>query len=172
MSSIFSARWIPQEHAGKMPCLSIQQPFATAIMLQRKMIELREWMIQTPQLPLWIAIHTGKMWYGGVDFTKKTNYKHKVDIIAHAVREMELPPRPRDYPTCAVIGLAHLIRCGRMNEQQYHDLAHLHRSDAPWDRTTFGWQFDQVILLPEPLPMRGYPGIFAIDALPFLNQKG
>jgi hypothetical protein len=153
--------WTPQ--AGKIPCLSIQQPFTQAIILGKKSIELRLWKTSYRGL---IAIHAGKKWYGDVDFVKGA-YEHEVRPLAEIVTRLQLPPKVRDYPTGAIIGIARLVRCSRFTEEGWKRLRDQHANTGLWNPEAFGWQFEDVQALPEPIfDVRGYPGLFGVDYEP------
>lgn len=159
--SFKQTEWTPL--AGKIPSLSIQQPFGQAIILGRKSIELRLWKTTYRGL---IALHAGKKWYGDVDFVKGAT-EDEVRPLAEIVTRLQLPPKVRDYPTGAIIGLARLVRCSKFTEEGWERLRDQHANTGLWNPEAIGWQFEDVRALPEPIMnIRGYPGLFAVDYEP------
>lgn len=73
-------------------CLSLQQPFATAIATGPKRVENRPWRRMLLG-PMWVGLHAGKAWYGGRD------------LAAGLVRVWKRPPeehqRLPEYPLWA-----------------------------------------------------------------------
>jgi len=150
--------WEPQE--GKMPALSIAQPFTQAIILGRKTIELRTWgtSYRGP-----IAIHAGKTWYGGLKLPGRAS-DAEMRPIKQFVQRMALPPRIGDYPLGAILGVARLVKCAKFTAEGYERLRDQHCSDCAWSANEFGWQFTDIQALPEPIyGVRGYLGLFAVD---------
>ena len=153
--------WFPQ--AGMFPCLSISQPFATAIAQGKKTIELRKWGTRYRGL---IAIHAGLSWYGGVKFDGKTkNDSYAIDAIKRAAIRMGTPANVSEYPTGAIIATARLVACKRLTEEEYEELDNEHMSDAAWDSREYAWMFDRVEPLALPVVTRGYLGLFSVDAI-------
>lgn len=152
--------WIAQP--GKMACLSVQQPFASAIILGKKTIELRTWgtRYRGP-----IAIHAGKSWYGGVKNIRRASAS-EFGSISRAAQRMELPRAIEEYPLGAIIGVARLVRCAKFTEESWERLRDQHRSDGVWHPDIVGWQFEDVVALPEPIyGVRGQLGLFAVDEI-------
>lgn len=148
--------WTPQE--GMMPCISIQQPFASAIILGKKRIELRNWGTHYKGP---IALHAGKKWYGGLQLPGRAS-DTELAPIKRFVQHYSLPPRIGDYPTGAIIGIARLVRCATFTEEGYERLRDQHCSDCSWTPGEYGWLFEEVQALPKPISARGYLGLFPV----------
>lgn len=151
--------WEPQP--GKMPCLSIAQPFCSAILLGKKTIELRTWGTRYKGL---IALHAGTKWYGGIKLPGKVT-ERELRPIVRFVKQYGLPARIDEYPTGAIVGVARLVRCSTFTPEGYERLKDQHCSDAKWTPGEFGWLFEDVQALAEPIPVRGYLGLFAVDEI-------
>lgn len=151
--------WEPQE--GMMPCLSIQQPYAMAIIQGKKKIELRPWGTRYRGL---IALHAGKTWYGGV---KIPGYPTEAQMrpIKEFARKYQLPACVGDYPIGAIVGIARLVRCAKFTREGYERLRGQHCSNCDWTPGEYGWQFEDVQALSEPISARGYLGLFAVDEI-------
>lgn len=152
--------WEPQE--GKMPALSIQQPFAMAIIQGVKKIELRNWgtHYRGP-----IALHAGKKWYGGITFPGYAS-DWQLEPIKQFVRKYQLPAIVGDYPVGAIIGVARLVKCATFSREGYEKLRDQHCSDCAWTPSEFGWLFEDVQPLAEPIRnVRGYLGLFPVDEI-------
>jgi len=152
--------WEPQE--GKMPCLSIAQPFAMAIIQRKKKIELRTWGTHYKGL---IALQAGKTWYGGVKIPGHPT-EAQMRPIKEFARKYQLPACVGDYPTGAIVGVARLVKCATFTREGYERLRDQHCSDCDWTPGEYGWQFEDVQALPEPIyGVRGYLGLFAVDEI-------
>lgn len=152
--------WTPQE--GKIPALSIAQPFCQAILLGKKRIELRNWGTHYKGL---IALHAGKKWYGGLQLPGRAS-DTELAPIKRFVQRYQLPPRIGDYPTGAIVGIARLVRCATFTKEGYERLRDQHCSDCKWTPGEYGWLFEDVQALPEPIyGVRGYLGLFPVDEI-------
>lgn len=153
--------WYPQ--SDMFPCLSISQPFATAIAQGKKTIELRKWGTRMRGL---IAIHASLSWYGGVKFDGKTkNDSYAIDAIKSAAIRMGTPANVSEYPTGAIIAIAHLVSCKKLTKEEYEDLEQEHMSNAQYDAKEYAWMFERVEQLQTPIKVRGYLGLFPVDAI-------
>jgi hypothetical protein len=155
--------WTPQE--GKLPALSIRQPFASAIILGYKSIELRTWRTAY-RGPLVIA--SSALWWGDVKLPGRVSAA-RMEPIHRAARNLGMSGMPLGAcPTSAILGVALLVGCRGYPKEEYEALKYLHRSDAPWNPSVVGWHFDRVYVLPEPiLNVRGTLGLFPVDAFPY-----
>lgn len=151
--------WEPQP--GKMPALSIAQPFTMAIIQGKKSIELRNWgtRYRGP-----IAIHAGKTWYGGVKIPGPVS-DWQMEPIKQFARKYRLPACIDEYPVGAIVGVVRLVRCSTFTPEGYERLRNQHCSDCQWTPGEFGWLFEDVQALAEPIPARGYLGLFAVDEI-------
>lgn len=150
-----------------MKALSLTQPYATLIAIGAKRIETRDW---GPSYRGPLAIHAAKGFAslpGGnlTDFC--LNEPFVSALFADGVRQ--LAPG-QDLPLGAVVAVATLASCIRLIDQATVAEV-LRRSEARHERD-FGdyalgrvaWVLRDVIALPEPIPVRGYPGLWEWDA--------
>src|SRR5690348_9593297 len=70
-----------------------------------------------------------------------------------------------DYPVGAIVGVARLVRCATFTREGYERLRDQHCSDCDWTPGEYGWQFEDIRALPEPIPVRGYLGLFPVDEI-------
>lgn len=160
-NSFMQREWVEQE--GKVCCLSVAQPFASAIVEGRKCIELRSWGTGYRGI---IAIHAGAKWYGGLQVGKLADLS-QIQTAKAAVARLGTSTRVGDYPTSAIIGVARLVQCRRFTSQEeYESLRPAHLGSQEWDAKEFGWHFVDVVKLREPIKTRGYLGLFGVDREP------
>ena len=152
--------WTPQE--GLIPCISIAQPFASAIALGRKNIEIRTWWTSYTGL---IALHAGLTWYGGVKLPGCVS-EEKMIPIQKAVKRLSLPTTIAEYPIGSIVALAYLKECVKFTEESYKRLQPLHGSDAPYTSGEYGWLFENVCKLDEPIHVQGTLGLFGVNVEP------
>jgi hypothetical protein len=154
--------WKPVD--GKIPALSIQQPYASAIVrFQVKDLELRTWKTAYRGV---LAIHTGRECVGGL--TGRYATREQIEIMLEAITRLGCPSQKlRDYPTGCIIGVARLVACETFRDKEhYKEVYHRHKSNAPLTPFTFAWHLADVIPLAEPIPTRGYLGLFGVDRAP------
>ena len=151
------------EQPGKIACLSIAQPFCSGIIEGKKSIELRTWGTHYRGI---IALHAGSKWYGGVDLSKSTfrAEAHQIRAIREAVQRLGTSREIADYPTGSIIGMARLVQCRRfVSLEEYESLRPAHQGSTEWDERDYGWWFEDVVKLEEPVKVRGYLGLFGVD---------
>ncbi|MCA8951843.1 MAG: ASCH domain-containing protein [Planctomycetes bacterium] len=130
-----------------MKCLSLWQPWASAIAVRMKRVETRSWPTKY-RGPL--LIHAAKTWRGVAIASKQMALWYAV--FGHT--------RLDDLPRGAVIASCVL-----------HDVRHVDTVDPdPIERQLgdfsdgrFGWILRHVVRFPEPLPIRGRQGLFDVD---------
>lgn len=127
-----------------MRCLSLHQPWATAMVMGLKSIETRSW--STPYRGL-IAIHAAK------------NMTALKDGSLEELRE-DVPQLPRDaaqYPLGVIVAIGMLADCERTDEMHPEKPE---RDLGNYSDGRFGWIFTKVVAVPFPLPFRGMQGLF------------
>lgn len=130
-SPIFRLHW-----EGTMKALSIQQPWAWAILLAGKDVENRSW--ATKYLgPL--LIHAGKTY----------DHSGAVDIEHHFALDI-----PGDLPRGGIVGVVDLVDCIRFPENEPHP--------NPWAAGTFCWMLKNPRTLPF-TPLKGQLSLFEVD---------
>jgi hypothetical protein len=129
-----------------MIALSVRQPWAEAIVLGLKTIEVRTWVPFSIRLPRRIAIHAGKAvprsWPPSVDAAMK---------------------RVGDRYGC-IVGVATLIDVRRFADRtDFENAASQHLNPlAWWQPGLCAWQFGQAMRFEEPIPCRGMQGLFEL----------
>lgn len=126
-------------------CLSVRQPWAELILLGRKRYELRTW-----------------------------RTKHRGPLAIHAAATLGRQDRENcllaglDYavlPCGAIVGTVEVSRCVSCDISLYEEFVANHAAFAPWKPGIWAWELAQPVRLPEPVPFKGRPGLFTIDAL-------
>lgn len=112
--------------------LTLWQPMAWAISDLDKRIENRPWKPWAGVTH--VAIHAGL-----------TYHRPHAEQIAE-VFGIEVPKRS-DLPKGAIVAVARLAGC-------------VEESDDPWFSGPFGWVLDDVVKLPEPIPIKGAMGLW------------
>lgn len=124
------------EHAPR--ALSIQQPWADAIIHGTKRVENRTWRRETGDHPLgWVRVHA------------PAGYDKAGDLW---MREQGLHTPQADAPRGALIGAAYfdMISHGPMD------------ASDPWAFGPWCWCISEVIALDEPVPCKGALGLWAV----------
>lgn len=136
-------------------CLTVHQPWASAIVHGEKRIENRTMEPPATLIGEVLAIHAGKTF----------------DVMGEVILRTELGFNSVDFPDVrgAIIGVGRVIGfftkanwCLRADHltptQRLARIAELRQS--PYYAGEFGWILDEVIALPEPVPCRGMQGIW------------
>lgn len=150
----YNRDWTPQE--GILPCISVAQPFATALVLGKKTIELRSWGTRYRGI---MALHAGKRWYG----ERENGKRDAVEMALHTARRLHLPLPLATYPLGTIVGIVRLVRCTTFTPEGYEQLRSQHCSTASWTPNEYGWQFADVQALPAPVSYRGQLGLFGVE---------
>lgn len=156
--------WTPQE--GMLACISIQQPFACAIVYGKKTIELRDWGTHYHG-PL--LLHSGKQFF----LERQHGATYAARLAKEVILRLKLPlpyEQPEAYPLGALVGIANLIRCARFTEQGWEERRTEHASTGIWVPTTSGWQFDNVRRFVTPIPLPGQLGLFGVPVAKVQEQ--
>lgn len=146
--------------AGKIPCLSLWQPWASLIALGEKKIETRSWSTSY-RGP--IAIHAAKTKRGFEDISwKDPDGIIEIDEPFASAFERHGILSLSDLPLGAVLCVADLMLC----EPTEDILPHISEQEyqfGNYERGRFGWMLQDVRALPEPVPMRGQQGLWSVD---------
>lgn len=133
-----------------MMCLSLWQPWASAIALGRKRIETRHWSTRY-RGPL--LIHAAKRWTA-----------EEREFVADMIDDGFLPP---DFvlppPLGALVAVSRLVDV-RPTEQAVRTLAADERVWGNYAEGRFAWILDDVVALPEPIALKGAQGLFDVPA--------
>jgi hypothetical protein len=124
------------------PALSIRQPFAWAILHAGKNVENREWATRYRGR---IRIHAAKTWdEEGYEWLKNEG---DCDTFLPA------PYDPAWFPLGAYVGEVTVTNCVQ------YDTAFA-AAENPWAFGPWCWVLADPIAYPEPIPGRGYPGLY------------
>ncbi len=140
--------------------LSVQQPYAEAILRGRKRIEVRTWRT-VHRGPLYI--HAGRTctWYGTRDLGAELAYE--------AARSLALRiglPQPIDaYPRGALVGRMRVVDCFEFDADEWEATRELHWCDFAFRPGLIGWRVEAPERLARPIPMRGSLGVFAVPSV-------
>jgi ASCH domain len=126
------------------PCLSIRQPWAELILLQRKKVELRQWSTRHRG---WIWLHTGRT----IDETACDRFGMSSPFTGGFVGAFRL----RD-----VVGL---------DVERWEVWRPSHLDAGPCQPNVFGWVIGQVVRLERPVTASGSRGLYRAEA-PILKQ--
>ena len=138
-----------------MKCISLWQPWASLIAYEKKLVETRSW-ATSYRGP--IAIHAAKRW------TREEQEICKTEPFKTALRGITLP-------FGAIIATATLADCLPMGGSKgevaffYDWVKNLSDTESDfgfYDYDRFGWIFENVQRLPEPIPYKGAQGLFEV----------
>lgn len=119
-----------------MRCLSIQNPFAAAIIHGPKRVENRSWKTSLPTQGEWIAVHTGKKPFQNLD----RRWFHS------------LWPSP-------VFATEKGVLLGAMFVEKIVPVETI-KDPCPWTFGPYVWVITDVVALPVPLPIKGHQRLF------------
>ena len=141
-----------------MRCLSLWQPWASAVALGLKRIETRHWSTNyTGKL----AIHAAKRWTGD-----------ERDTAAMFAGLYDL--RLASPPLGAIVATARLVRCDRSEDILRRGIGEMEEAFGNYGPGRFGWILDDIAMLAEPVPFRGMQGLFDVpdDLLAQVGKGG
>lgn len=135
-----------------MKCISLWQPWASAVPLQLKRIETRSWSTTVRGR---IAVHASKRWTGA-------------EKQFAAARRRAGDPLPDPLPLGAIVATAVLwdvVPTEMLLARGVSDLEQMYGDYAPG---RFGWLLEDLFALEQPVPFTGRQGFFNIpdDLLP------
>jgi hypothetical protein len=170
-----------------MNTLSLHQPWASLIALGEKRIETRSWPY-LKALPTVLAIHAtaGMTELVRLELFSAAGRPLREALARHGVPLPALPGRTASLPlpSGAVVALARLVECvgvrnllhaddpespgkiGRRRLEEYPPEVHF----GDYRTGRWGWVFDQVLALPEPIPARGQRRLWQWTAPEPLNR--
>lgn len=133
-----------------MKCLSLLQPYASAIIVGPKRVENRPRTIfNVPADGVWIGIHSSKGWWD-IDWSLWRRDWPEASMLQ------------RDYPRGVVLGAAHVV-----SRRVYDEAVPVETIAADLGAWAFGpvcYVLDNVVALPEPMPCKGALGLWAPPA--------
>lgn len=135
--------------------LSVQQPYAEAILSGRKRIEVRTWSTLHRGT---LYIHAGRTWYGTRDLGAERAYREAAAIVRH----IGLSEPIDAYPRGALVGHMRVVDCFAFDPDQWEAMRELHWCDFAFRPGLIGWRVEAPERLAQPIPMRGSLGLFAV----------
>ncbi|KAG2189498.1 hypothetical protein INT44_004640 [Umbelopsis vinacea] len=133
--------------------LTVQQPFASAIIFGPKRIECRKQplKIKNPKEGRWLAIHCGK---------SKTNFTDKTYELTKKLRWTEVPSEQELMKTAGqIIGLAHFTATCPLDEISNDNVW---KGAESCNNRTHAWSIDKVIPLDKPIAHTGQLGLWKV----------
>lgn len=132
--------------------LTIHQPWASLLVWKKKQFETRDWKWNYRGL---LAIHSGKQSIPVEGYYKL--YKTLKD---------ELPDFNPTYLSSTkqkIIAIATLKDIHLMTDEFINEQSELERMTGYWEPGRFAWEFTDIKPLPQPIPVRGLPGLWDVS---------
>lgn len=133
-----------------MKALSLWPPWGSFIAGGFKRIETRSW--YTPHRG-WLAIHQTKSWDREVAEDCQELPHFRETLVACGFTTL------RQLPLGSVLAVARLVDCVPTTSPRLADIGELERLLGDYSPGRFGWMFDEIIKLPEPISAKGMQGI-------------
>jgi hypothetical protein len=137
--------------------LSVQQPYAEAILSGRKRIEVRTWRTLHRGL---LYIHAGRTWYGTRDLGPAQACRAALALA----RRAGLPESLDAYPCGALLGRVRVTDCFAFDQDTWEATRELHWCDFAFREGLIGWRIEAPERLARPIPWRGSLGLFAVPS--------
>jgi hypothetical protein len=126
--------------------ISLWQPWATAMAIGLKTIETRHWSTQIRGL---VAIHASKRW------------QLEERMLAAELAEINAAPALLLPPLGAIVAIGRLVGIER-TERLLPRITATEESFGNYGPGRFGWLFEEVTPLEQPIPYRGAQGFFDV----------
>lgn len=142
-----------------MKAISLHQPYASLIAAGLKKVETRSWPTTHRG---WLAIHAAKAW--------------RIEQRAAMRRIAEMQPRlfgelfdPHEMPLGAIVAVARLVDCRRMDEAWILEQREIELDVGGWEVGRYGWVLEDVRPVRPAVALCGRQGLFEVDprALPY-----
>lgn len=137
--------------------VSIQQPFAEAIITGRKSLEVRTWRTSYRGR---LLIHAGLTWYGEREQGKALAFQQAKRIATCIGMQEQIASFPRG----ALVGVVDLVECRQLSPEEWEDTKARHWCDDAWRRGLIGWEIRVPYAFANSVPFRGALGIFSVPA--------
>lgn len=131
-----------------MKCISLWQPWASAIALGHKRVETRSW--STPYRGP-IAIHAAKRW--------------DVNQRAFHATEVAVKRLPAELPFGAIVAVAvltEIVPIGQLRLLDAFAMGCVERLYGDYSDGRFGWVLHDIKALADPVPFKGMQGLFDV----------
>ena len=135
-----------------MKALSLSQPWCWAILYAGKHVENRSWQPPIEMIDQQIALHAAK------SFDDKRGYHGMTPtgfLLSHGF--INMPQRKRSFQNSAIVGVATIDRIVTKPDS-------LPDNQKRWFFGEYGWVLTNVICLPDPIPCRGFQGLWGLPA--------
>lgn len=129
-----------------MRCISLWQPWASAVALGLKRIETRHWSTNYTGR---FAIHAAKRWTAD-----------ERDTAAMFAELYDL--RLATPPLGAIVATARLVRCDRSEAILRRGITEMEEAFGNYGPGRYGWILDDIAMLSDPVPFRGSQGFFEV----------
>lgn len=152
-----------------MRALSIQQPWASLIIIGAKRIETRSWPCPPHLLGETIAIHASQRFPMDAQYLCLTQpFLKALDAAGHAEPELTLPRG-------AVLGTARIVACVRTEElldiARARPLSEQERAFGDYRPGRWGWILGDVKRFETPVPAKGALGLWRWDGVEASNER-
>lgn len=137
------------------PCLTVSQPYAEAILSGRKTIETRTWATTYRGL---LAIHAGGAWWRAREVGTEAAERQAEEIA----RRLGLALPVTTYPRRALVGTIRLVEGFAFTPEMWEALRPAHGVAEAWRPGLVGWRLEDPRRLPTPVPWRGALGLFPV----------
>jgi hypothetical protein len=137
-----------------MKCISLWQPWASAVALRLKLIETRGWRTAYAGR---IAIHAAKHWT-----------KAEQQIVRE--RRAAGDPLPDDLPLGAVVATTNIVFCVP-TDQLVEPLSSRERAYGDYSAGRWAWYLNDTVALREPIPFKGAQGFFEVPDDLFTDEE-
>ena len=144
---------------GTMPCISVRQPFASALVAGVKDCENRGWAPAALRTavkagkPWWCAITSGREWWG--------DNERELDSQLVAMKDLwpEMPPRVLMVrgAVLGAVAFGPVVEVAKQSDKW--------RALHPWASGPLAWTVTDAIKLDEPRAYRGAQGVLRLDAI-------
>lgn len=166
-----------------MKAISLLQPWASLLAFGSKRIETRSWPAPAHVLGQALAIHASASFVGGfralaigddryrhcLSTGSRRHYGHDFwnpedPALKRALaRKADYPPLEAfDLPTGAILAVGRLVSSSPTLMWIGSGLTPLEREFGDFSSGRYGWEFADVVVLPEPVPCRGALGIWGV----------
>jgi hypothetical protein len=129
-----------------MKAISLWQPWASAMALGLKSIETRHWPTRVRGT---VAIHAAKRW--------TRDEREEAEDFARLFNA----PSLLDPPLGSIIAIGNLVTCWRVEEWR-GVVSDQERAFGNYADGRYGWRFEAIQALAEPIPYRGAQGFFDV----------
>ncbi len=136
--------------------ISLWQPWASLIGMQKKQFETRSWATD----------YRGKILICGAKRAKA----EQLDIWIEISDRYGFKEEFKDLPLGYAIAICDLADCILMDEEFIEAQSQLERDCGDWQPGRYAWKLENIIPI-DPQPIRGYQGLWNVDIAPYIPPK-